>query len=199
MAKTGHFDAIAKRYDAATRILMLGTHDKVRDRVVESVEPVDTALDLCCGTGYLTGHIRADRVVGLDLSTGMLSVNREKNGEEDRVTLVNGDAFRLPFADDSFDALFCSLASHEFESFDGIVSEAKRVLTDGGELAIYDVYSSPHTVDKPLVTFLRYAIERGEFYLHSREGWTDLLESHGFGDVRIDEMYLISALVRAKA
>lgn len=198
MTKTGHFDTIATRYDAATRLLMLGTHDKVRSRIVDSVEPVDRALDICCGTGYLTGHIRANSVAGLDLSTGMLSVNNEKNGRKENVSLFRGNAFQLPFADDSFDAVFCSLASHEFKRFGGILAEASRVAKSGAEIAIYDVYSSPHVIDKPLVIFLRHAIEGGQFYIKSEEEWRELLEGAGFENIRLREMYMISALIRGR-
>ncbi len=177
----------------------MGTHDRVRDIVVNSVPPVGRALDLCCGTGYLTGHIRADEVVGLDLSTGMLSVNERKNGDREQVNLINGDAFNLPFADDSFDAVFCSLASHEFRNFGEIMKEASRVSGDGAELALYDIYSSSHVFDKPFITFLRYVVERGQFYIHSEDGWRALLRDAGFHDVSLRELYWVSALVRAKA
>lgn len=199
MAKVGHFDAISKRYDAATRLLMMGTHDRVRDAVVDSVPHVESALDLCCGTGYLTAHIAADEVVGLDVSTGMLSVNEGKNGDSENVNLVRGDAFNLPFPDDGFDAVFCSLASHEFPSFDAVMDEAKRVSRSGAEVAIYDIYSSPHRFDKPFVTFLRYVVEGGRFYVHDEEGWRSLLQDAGFRDVSLRELYWVSALVRAKA
>lgn len=199
MAKRAHFDAIASRYDYATRLLMMGTHDRVRDRIVSSVPPVGRALDVCCGTGYLTGHIRADSVVGVDLSTGMLSVNRRKNGEKENVNLVNGDAFTLPFEDDAFDAVFCSLASHEFENFEGILREANRVASGGAEVAIYDIYSSPHTFANPFITFLRYGVERGQFYVHTEDEWKRILRDAGFSDVSLQEMYWVSALLRARA
>ncbi len=69
--------------------------------VVDALPPMDT-LDVACGTGFLTRHLRG-RVVGLDQSARMLEeARRQAPGAE----LVQGDALELPFPDGSFDRIF---------------------------------------------------------------------------------------------
>lgn len=80
-------------------------HDEVPalEKWVASL-PAVTTLDVACGTGFLTQHLRGD-VIGLDFSHSMLTVARSK-----RLTcpLVQGDALTLPFPDGSFERLFSS-------------------------------------------------------------------------------------------
>jgi ubiquinone/menaquinone biosynthesis C-methylase UbiE len=77
--------------------------DDVREfeRVVASLSPLRT-LDVACGTGFLTRHLRGE-VIGLDQSAGMLAIARERVPAG---LFVQGDALQLPFEDDSFDRVF---------------------------------------------------------------------------------------------
>ena len=93
-------------------------------RAIAALPPART-LDVACGTGFLTRHLRGD-VVGLDQSGAMLDVARE---QVPHATFVQGDALDLPFADDTFDRLFtsyfyCHLAEPERTRF---LDEARRV------------------------------------------------------------------------
>jgi ubiquinone/menaquinone biosynthesis C-methylase UbiE len=73
-------------------------------RVQEVVAALSPArvLDVACGTGFLTRHLRGE-VTGLDQSASMLAVAAEQAPE---ATLVEGDGLALPFADGSFDRVF---------------------------------------------------------------------------------------------
>ena len=87
--------------------------------------PSTTTLDVACGTGFVTEHLRGD-VVGLDFSHSMLTVARIKRLH---CPLVQGDALRLPFPDRSFERLFSShffgrLQPSERTAF---MTEARRV------------------------------------------------------------------------
>ena len=77
--------------------------DEVRELegVVASLPPVRT-LDVACGTGFLTRHLRGE-IVGLDQSASMLAIAQDRvpAGE-----FVQGDALELPFEDGSFDRVF---------------------------------------------------------------------------------------------
>jgi ubiquinone/menaquinone biosynthesis C-methylase UbiE len=91
---------------------------------IATLEPVRT-LDVACGTGFLTRHLRGD-VVGLDASERMLAVAL---GQAPDATFVQGDALSLPFADGSFDRVFtsyfyCHLEEEERGRF---LTEARRV------------------------------------------------------------------------
>lgn len=63
-----------------------------------------TVLDFACGTGFLTQHLVSD-LTGLDQSEAMLEVARRRVPWAE---FVRGDAFRMPFAEDSFDRVFAS-------------------------------------------------------------------------------------------
>jgi ubiquinone/menaquinone biosynthesis C-methylase UbiE len=64
--------------------------------------PPGPVLDVACGTGFLTRHLRGS-VVALDQSESMLAIARPRLPD---ATLVRGDALRLPFPDNSFDRVF---------------------------------------------------------------------------------------------
>jgi ubiquinone/menaquinone biosynthesis C-methylase UbiE len=68
---------------------------------IESLHPGRT-LDVACGTGFLTRHLRG-AVVALDQSARMLS---QAAAQAPRATLVQGDGLALPFPNDSFDRVF---------------------------------------------------------------------------------------------
>lgn len=68
--------------------------------VVASLPSVRT-IDVACGTGFLTQHLRGS-VVGVDASAGMLAGSRSRHAHP----LVRADAFALPFGDASFDRVF---------------------------------------------------------------------------------------------
>ena len=98
--------------------------------VLAALPPART-LDVACGTGFLTRHLRGD-VVGLDQSERMLGVARE---QVPAARFVQGDALALPFADGEFDRVFtsyfyCHLEEDQRTSFLG---EARRV---GRELVV---------------------------------------------------------------
>lgn len=70
------------------------------EEVVSSLPPART-LDVACGTGFITRHLRG-RVVAMDSSPGMLAASRARHDHP----LVRADAFALPFRSDSFDRVF---------------------------------------------------------------------------------------------
>ena len=113
--------------------------------LIGSLPPART-LDVACGTGFLTRHLRGD-VVGLDQSERMLFVARE---QAPAARFVAGDALELPFGDGEFDRVFtsyfyCHLEADERARF---LAEARRVARelvvvasipgDGDPLARYE-------------------------------------------------------------
>lgn len=198
MAKKSIFDRVAKYYDFFTKILMMGTYGKVQNRIVDSVEGGGLALDICCGTGYVTGHVKADKVIGLDLSEGMLGINRDKNRDKKNLLHVKGDAFKMPFRDGTFDAAYCTLAPHEFLNFSPVLKEANRVLKKDGSIRLYDVCDSSNIIVKGFTTFMRYIVEMGKFYIHTADHWESRLKRIGFKDVSTEVLYHASVLVKAR-
>jgi ubiquinone/menaquinone biosynthesis C-methylase UbiE len=87
--------------------------------------PAARTLDVACGTGFLTQHLRGD-IVGLDQSASMLA---EATTRLPHVTLLQGDALSLPFPDHSFDRVFTSFFYCHLEETDRrrFLAEARRV------------------------------------------------------------------------
>ena len=102
------FDRIARRYDLVNTVLSGGTDSGWRRRAarVTGLTAGGSALDVACGSGKLTAQLATiagpkGRVVGLDFSPQMLEVARR---DHPGIEFVEGDALKLPFDDESFDA-----------------------------------------------------------------------------------------------
>jgi demethylmenaquinone methyltransferase/2-methoxy-6-polyprenyl-1,4-benzoquinol methylase len=144
----GMFDAIAGRYDLLNHLLSAGIDRRWRTRAIQSLRLTgrERVLDLCTGTGDLAiaamrAHPPAARVVGVDFSGAMLRVGDTKlrrDRLDDRVTMVQGDATRIPLADASVDAVTIGFGIRNVERMDAACAELYRVLTPGGRLAILE-------------------------------------------------------------
>jgi SAM-dependent methyltransferase len=92
-------------------------------------------LDVAGGDGYWAGRLRrrGATAVCLDLSGAKL---RRGHDYADAPFLVQGDALRLPFPNESFDAVMCVCAIEHFSDGPGALSEIARVLRPGGCLVL---------------------------------------------------------------
>jgi len=140
------FDAIAPRYDLVNRLMTFGLDQAWRRHTVAALGLPDGALvlDVACGTGDLSrlARRRRFRVVGADLSAGMLRANHGG------APVLQADCSQLPFADGTFDGLVCGYALRNFTDLAGALAETARVLRPGGRLAMLEV-------DAPRSAFLR--------------------------------------------
>jgi SAM-dependent methyltransferase len=100
-------------------------------------------LDLCCGSGsYLIDVVQSVKTaVGLDFSRSMLDAAAERIGPfraSGTVSLVEGDARSLPFADESFDTVFSIASLYHVPEVQRAIAETARVLRPNG-VAILDL------------------------------------------------------------
>jgi ubiquinone/menaquinone biosynthesis C-methylase UbiE len=116
--------------------------------------------DLIIGQGITTGRVlevgpgpgyiglewlkktEETALVGLDISADMLALartNAEAYGLADRVEYRGGDARSMPFADESFDAVFSNGSLHEWALPEEILNEVDRVLKPEGRYLISDL------------------------------------------------------------
>ncbi len=137
------FDDVAKRYDLTNDVLSLGQDRRWRHAVVRAVDPRpgERVLDLAAGTGTSSQpfHDLGAVVVPCDFSVGMLRV-----GKHNRPALpfAAGDATRLPFADETFDAVTISFGLRNVVDPDAGLRELRRVTRPGGRIVICE-FSSP--------------------------------------------------------
>ena len=111
---------------------------------IEGLPPKPT-LDVACGTGFLTRHLRGE-ITGLDQSARMLETAQARMPN---ATFVRGDAFELPFPDNSFDRVFTGHFYGHLREEDRIrfLTEARRVAP---ELIVVDASNEHVTVDEEL-------------------------------------------------
>ena len=137
------FDEVAARYDLTNDVLSLGQDRRWRKAVVDAVAagPGERVLDLAAGTGTSTAAFaeRGADVVACDFSLGMLQVGRKRRPD---MPFVAGDALRLPFADDSFDAVSISFGLRNVNDVDAALAELHRVTKPGGRLVVCE-FSAP--------------------------------------------------------
>ena len=140
------FDNISGNYDGLNRIISFGIDVKWRKKVVRLVmeKNPESVLDIATGTGDLAISLAksgANKVVGLDLSEGMLTVGKKKIKEqylEDKIEMVQGDSEALPFEDNSFDAITVAFGVRNFENLRKGLVEINRVLKKGGIFVILE-------------------------------------------------------------
>ena len=137
------FDDVAKRYDITNDILSLGQDRRWRKAVVDAVgaQPGERVLDLAAGTGTSSQPF-ADRgadVVPCDFSLGMLRVGKQARPH---LSFTAGDGTRLPFADDTFDAVTISFGLRNSVDPQAGLRELLRVTRPGGRLVVCE-FSHP--------------------------------------------------------
>ncbi len=125
------FKDIADRYDRLNSLLSLGQDQKWRNTVVSRL-PKGRLLDLGAGTGAANAIFGDREVVALDPAPEMLSFNDAPR----RVVAIGEE---LPFADESFDAVFSAYVFRNLDSVDTTMAEIARVLRPGGMVGIVDL------------------------------------------------------------
>lgn len=142
------FDSIAPAYDFMNRAMTMGIDKWWRRVAVSTVRDAGARniLDVATGTGDLAikmaRRIKDCHITGVDLSTGMLDVGRDKvkaAGLDDRIDFKVADCLSLPFPDGSFD---CVTVAYGVRNFDRLIEgyrEMLRVLKPGGLLCVLEL------------------------------------------------------------
>ena len=144
------FDGIAPDYDRLNHLMSLGVDRSWRRRALREIVDAGRAqsiLDIACGTGdfslAIAGRMHPDsRIIGLDLSEGMLAVMRDKvakAGLQDKISCEQGDSEAMRFADDSFDVVTIAFGIRNFAHREAALREILRVLKPGGRLVILEL------------------------------------------------------------
>jgi SAM-dependent methyltransferase len=102
---------------------------------VRGLGPVERALDLGCGDGRLTAELRAERLTAADVSRVALARAHERLPADVELVELEPDA-PLPFADGAFEVVLAAETAEHVRDLQLFLSEVRRVLVPGGELAL---------------------------------------------------------------
>lgn len=140
------FDNISENYDSLNRVISLGIDQSWRKKVIKKVinHQPDTVLDVATGTGDLVialGKSSAKKLIGLDLSKGMLQTGEHKikaKSLQNKIVMQQGDAEAIPYEDNYFDAITVAFGVRNFENLEKGLTEMNRVLKPGGLVVILE-------------------------------------------------------------
>ncbi len=135
------FNMIANKYDFVNNVMSFGTQNHVKNRAIKmlDIKPHDNVIDLCCGTGDLSGIIKKTSphacITGIDFSEKMLSVAKEKYTD---ICFMQGDVTNLPYADNSFDFAVMGFGLRNILNAEKAVEEVYRILKPNGKFLHLD-------------------------------------------------------------
>jgi demethylmenaquinone methyltransferase / 2-methoxy-6-polyprenyl-1,4-benzoquinol methylase len=178
------FGTIAPRYDLINDLQSLGLHRGWKRRLVRlaGVGPGRRALDLCCGTGDVAFGLAGTgaEVVGLDFSERMIEVAtarlqkqshaggtaadpvrvaKDFSSSSGKVEFRVGDALRVPFPSDTFDAVTIAYGLRNLADWEAGLGEMWRVARPGGRLLVLDFGKPDNAVWRALYFgYLRWIV-----------------------------------------
>ena len=139
------FNELAPSYDCLNRLFSLGMDIGWRKQLVATVarQNPTKVLDLACGSGdvaeMLQKALPRAQVVGLDFSRSLLTQAKERGIAE----LAEGDALKLPLADESFDAVTIAFGLRNFSDRTKGLKEIARVLKKGAVFGLLEFSPPP--------------------------------------------------------
>ena len=155
------FDNISGNYDGLNRVISFGIDVSWRKKVLQLVANTHpkTILDIATGTGdlaILMTQTNAEKIIGLDISAGMLEVGRKKIEDRklsDKIEMILADSENMPFEDNTFDAITVAFGVRNFENLEKGLSEILRVLKPNGIFVILETSIPEKTPYKQGYTF----------------------------------------------
>lgn len=140
------FDTISGNYDNLNRVISFGIDVKWRKKVLKMVSKSNpkTILDIATGTGdlaILMAETNAEKIIGLDISSGMLEVGKKKIASKNlsnTIEMVLADSENMPFDDNYFDAITVAFGVRNFENLEKGLAEILRVLKPNGLFVILE-------------------------------------------------------------
>ncbi len=144
------FNNISKKYDFLNHFLSLGIDILWRKQAIRMLkkDKPKYILDIATGTGDFAIEalsLKPEKIIGVDISEGMLSVGREKmkrKGLDNIIDLQLGDSEKLLFDDNTFDSVIVSFGVRNFENLEKGILDMNRVLKPGGKAVILE-FSKP--------------------------------------------------------
>ncbi len=164
----GMFSDIAPKYDFFNDVISFGMHRGWKKFVVKkaNLKEGDTALDLCTGTGDIAFKLaekvgKTGKVNGIDFVSNMIDIANVRAKEKNplhNVTFKVGDAMKIDFADNMFDAVTVSYGLRNVQDIPTAVREMVRVAKPGGRIISLDLGKPKIPVYKEFYYFYFYKI-----------------------------------------
>ncbi len=182
------FSSIADKYDLLNRLFSLGTDKKWRRALVSEITKTGDKpiLDVATGTADVALSLEErcpgdGIIIGTDFSLPMLQVgaNKVSSNQAGRIMLTAGDAYALPFRENTFGAVTIAFGlrnlAHRVEG----LKEMARVLTPGGRVVILEFSPMDRPVTGPLFRFYFHRVMPflGGIISGNREAYRYLPES----------------------
>lgn len=208
------FDAVAPKYDLLNHLLSLGIDLYWRKRMLKLINfrMNPRLVDLATGTGdvaLMAVNEGAEKVVGVDLSVGMLSLGQKKVERKDvshQIWMVAGDAELLPLPSGYGDAVTIAFGIRNVVDIPAALREMARVLDESGVVVILE-FSRPRLIgfrqlynfyflrvlpwigsmissDKKAYHYLPHSV----MHFPERGAFVRLMEDAGFANVRYFDM-----------
>lgn len=182
------FNSIAPTYDRLNHTLAFGIDRRWRRKAVEALKPFAprTILDVATGTGdfaiLAAQTLDPDRIIGIDISDGMMEVGRKKvkaEGLDNVIYFMKDDCTNLSFDDNNFDAVTVSYGARNFEDLEAGLSEMCRVLKPKGHLMLVELTTPPLFPMKQLFGFYAHTVMpiMGRLISHNDTAYTYLPRS----------------------
>ncbi|MBD2082177.1 methyltransferase domain-containing protein [Leptolyngbya sp. FACHB-17] len=134
------YDRLAKIYDQRWHSYITNTLTFLKQWA--QIGSHEIVLDVACGTGEFERLLLQDhpnqQIVGIDVSTEMLTIAQAKLQPYSTVTFKPGNVTALPLKDECFDTVVCASAFHYFDCPLDALAEMRRVLKPGGKVVILD-------------------------------------------------------------
>ncbi len=215
------FNSIARNYDFLNHFLSFGIDVLWRRRLIRELKKYKPSkiLDIATGTADLAimaSKIKDAEIVGVDLSSGMIEVGKEKVDRKNlnqKIQLLVGDAESLDLKLNSFDAAMVAFGVRNFEDLDKGLTEIAAVLKDKSPLFVLEFSKPQLFLFKQLYHFYSFKIlpligkviskdSSAYIYLpasinefHSGKDFIQVMERCGFSDCRMIPLSLRIATI----
>ena len=187
-----HYDNIADTYDTHyDHHRGRNYHTHISNYLINGLPKGGDLLDIGCGTGlFVSKYIEhGGRGTGLDISEKMVAKAR-KRCPQCEFTVGVGE--KLPFRDESFDAISSLLVFSYVKDPEAMLSETFRVLRPGGSIALCTLGKKLLTAGIPALYQLGEKIkvkhvvmkDFGEYYYNEKE-MDKLFKGAGYSDVSV--------------
>lgn len=180
------FDQAAEKFDDNDPSVYNMCRKDYPDVLAEVIkESFFDLLDAGCGTGAMLGMFKNDHpdknYTGIDLSQKMIETAKKK--KLDGVHFVVGDCENLPFAENSFDVVTCSMSFHHYPNPEKFFQRLHRILRPGGRLILRDMATKSRFImwfiNHIEIPIVNKVLRKGDVHVYSREDIQRLCRKSG--------------------